>query len=347
MIIKSNDIIESDVWKKIANCHYAGGNLPPKGLVHCRVKYLYEFLQRCGQEKGAGPYVLVTSDEDYGVVYQDRHPVWKDVLKYVAMRHFRDKLGMMAAAELAAYRAGSRVMRNPKDKAGIDPSENEGGYSDVIIPARCDTRQCNVKHLYSFKTYAHTELTFDRLPSNISHWFAVNSAVEEDFLTPIPLGVQRGQAELLGSIEKGEKNLLYINFSMYTKPRLDALNYFSMKEYDWVTLVNDQGRTEGEFLEDIASHDFVLCPQGNGVYTYRLWQTLYLGSIPIVNSTMQESFFSELPIMWCEDLDAIKPGPLGSAKELAPKLPVSFEKARLSYWKGQIADKVREALEGA
>ena len=321
MIIKSNDIIESDVWKKIADCHYAGGNLPPKGLVHCRVKYLYEFLQKCGQEKGAGPYVLITSDEDYGLVYQERHPVWRDVLKYVAMRHFRDKLG-------------------------VDSATNES-YNDVIIPARCDARHCNIKHLYSFKTYAHTELTFDALPDNVKHWFAVNSAVEEDFLTPIPLGVQREQAELLGSIEKGAGDLLYINFSLYTKPRLDAFNYFCMKDHDWVTVVKDQGRTEREFLEDIASHDFVLCPQGNGVDTYRLWQTLYLGSIPIVNSTMQESFFSELPIMWCDDLDAIQPGPLGSAKELAPKLPVSFEKARLSYWKDQIADKVREALEGA
>ena len=81
MIIKSNDIIECDAWKKLATCHYAGGNLPPKGLVHCEVKHLYKFIKKCGQEKGAGPYVLVTSDEDYGVVYQDRNPVWKDVLK--------------------------------------------------------------------------------------------------------------------------------------------------------------------------------------------------------------------------------------------------------------------------
>tara|TARA_Y100000310_G_scaffold307644_1_gene349942 strand:- start:25 stop:990 length:966 start_codon:yes stop_codon:yes gene_type:complete len=321
MIIASNDIIECDAWKKLSNCHYAGGKLPPKGLVHCEVKHLYEFLKRCGQEKGAGPYVLVTSDEDYGLVYQERHPVWKDVLKYVAMRHFRDKLGV--------------------------DSTTSDSYDDVIIPARCDVRHCDINHKFSFKTYAHTELTFDELPSNISHWFAANNAIEEDFVTTLPLGVQRGQAETLGTISRAKKGLLYINFSLYTKPRLDAFNYFCMKEYEWATVVTEQNKDAAEFLEDIAAHEFVLCPQGNGMDTYRLWQTLYLGSIPIVNSTMQESFFSELPIMWCGDLDAIQSGPLGSAKELAPKLPVSFEKARLSYWKGQIADKVREALEGA
>jgi len=106
MIIPPNDIIECDAWKKIADHHYGGGKLPPKGLVHCRVKYLNEFLTRCRQEDKEGPYVLVTSDEDYGLVYQERHPVWRDTLKYVAMRHFRDGL------------------------------EVDSAYIDTIIPAR-------------------------------------------------------------------------------------------------------------------------------------------------------------------------------------------------------------------
>ena len=112
-------------------------------------------------------------------------------------------------------------------------------------------------------------------------------------------------------------------------------------------MIQDQGRTEEEFLEDVGSHDFVLCPQGNGVDTYRLWQALYLGAITIVNSTMQESFFEGLPILWCDDLDGLQPGALESVKEIAAKASASFEKARLSYWKTQIADKVREVLEGA
>ena len=320
MIINSNSIIECDAWKKLSDCHYEGGNLPRQGLIHCEVKHLYEFIKKCGQEDKAGPYVLITSDEDYGLVYQERHPVWRDALKYVAMRHFRDKLGV--------------------------DSVTSDAYNDIIIPARCDVRHCDVSHRLSFKSYAHTELTLDRLPNNIKHWFAVNSAVEEDFVTALPLGVQRGQAKLLEKVGQDKKGLLYVNFSLYTKSRLDAFNYFCLKDYEWATVVKDQGRTEGEFLEDIAAHDFVLCPQGNGVDTYRLWQTLYLGSIPIVNSTMQQKFFRELPILWCDDLDAVQPGPLGSIKEIASEAAGSFDKARLSYWATQIANEVREAVRG-
>ena len=53
---------------------------------------------------------------------------------------------------------------------------------------------------------------------------------------------------------------------MYTKPRLDAFNYFCMKDYEWATVIKDQGRTDVEFLEDIASHDFVCVHRGTGGY---------------------------------------------------------------------------------
>jgi hypothetical protein len=33
---------------------------------------------------------------------------------------------------------------------------------------------------------------------------------------------------------------------------------------------------------DIAQSKFVLCPSGLGFDTYRLWETIILGSIPIV-----------------------------------------------------------------
>lgn len=36
------------------------------------------------------------------------------------------------------------------------------------------------------------------------------------------------------------------------------------------------------YSEELHSHRFVLCPEGNGVDTHRLWETLYSGSIPVV-----------------------------------------------------------------
>jgi len=48
----------------------------------------------------------------------------------------------------------------------------------------------------------------------------------------------------------------------------------------------------------LATSKFVICPPGNGPDTYRMWETLFAGSIPIViNSPMIEHFTDDLPIL--------------------------------------------------
>lgn len=37
-----------------------------------------------------------------------------------------------------------------------------------------------------------------------------------------------------------------------------------------------------QYLRNCRTSSFVLCPEGNGVDTHRLWETLYMGGIPIV-----------------------------------------------------------------
>ena len=37
-----------------------------------------------------------------------------------------------------------------------------------------------------------------------------------------------------------------------------------------------------EYERDLLTSNFVLCPEGNGIDTHRVWEALYSGSIPIV-----------------------------------------------------------------
>jgi len=38
------------------------------------------------------------------------------------------------------------------------------------------------------------------------------------------------------------------------------------------------------FLKNCRTNSFVICPTGNGIDTHRIWETLYLGGIPIIKS---------------------------------------------------------------
>jgi hypothetical protein len=55
------------------------------------------------------------------------------------------------------------------------------------------------------------------------------------------------------------------------------------------------------YYSRIASHRFVLSPEGNGVDCYRTWEALYLGAIPIVMVSPTMSAFGDLPILFTED----------------------------------------------
>ena len=45
------------------------------------------------------------------------------------------------------------------------------------------------------------------------------------------------------------------------------------------------------YLQNLRENSFVLCPEGNGIDTHRLWETLYRGAIPLVReSSWLENF---------------------------------------------------------
>ena len=56
-----------------------------------------------------------------------------------------------------------------------------------------------------------------------------------------------------------------------------------------------------EFLTKLATAKFCICPRGNAIDTFRLWDCLYVGTIPIV---VREAVFheqlSDLPILFLD-----------------------------------------------
>jgi hypothetical protein len=45
------------------------------------------------------------------------------------------------------------------------------------------------------------------------------------------------------------------------------------------------------YLETLASSKFVLAPRGTGPESYRVWESLYVGSYPIVLSSFMDLFY--------------------------------------------------------
>ena len=52
-----------------------------------------------------------------------------------------------------------------------------------------------------------------------------------------------------------------------------------------------------KFVDDVLEHQFILCPEGEGIDTHRFWEVLYLGRFPVVLHNPVTDSFSDMPVL--------------------------------------------------
>ena len=55
--------------------------------------------------------------------------------------------------------------------------------------------------------------------------------------------------------------------------------------------------TYAEYLDQLSRHRFCLCPEGNGIDTHRIWESIYVKTVPIVKRSINIEFYTHLPIL--------------------------------------------------
>jgi len=197
-----------------------------------------------------------------------------------------------------------------------------------------------------------TSNIYEKYKNCNSVWFTVNKECSRPNLFAIPLGITNncddtpvhrifGNTDVMlevMALEKKYKNLVYMNFAIQTYPAERKTVWNMFKDVSWVTVGNAEPTLEGrrKFLEDIRNHRFVLCPRGNGVDTHRLWETLYMGSIPIVKRHCALEEFTDLPILWIHDWAEITEDLLKKEYDRITHTTWNMDKLRFSYWKTHI-----------
>lgn len=196
-------------------------------------------------------------------------------------------------------------------------------------------------------------------------WFSTNAIHEHPSIYQIPLGLPNycndsalhliyGNQDILLEVLQEtpkpaeEKGLVFMNFVINTNSAVRQRVWDMFKDKPWVLTAPNVVTLEGRkaFLREIRNHKFVLCPRGYGVDTHRLWETLYLGSIPIVVRDPAMRDFVDLPIAWIDDWTEVTPEWLESeyARITASAPPFPHEKLRMSYWENKILSAAASAL---
>lgn len=194
--------------------------------------------------------------------------------------------------------------------------------------------------------YNVTEKWFSKKPKCVKRWYAQNVAVKDDILIPVPIGCENvntpkgysGDMTVINKATKLSNNkkwLCYMNFNMRNNvnSRVDAFEYFYGKP--WV-LYERYGVPFEHCMTLTAQSKFVVCPEGNGIDTHRVWEALYLGAIPIVKKNIHFSSFNELPIVTVDSWEQVTESFLVKWWSKFDKKNYNLEKMKMSYWKTRI-----------
>ncbi len=195
--------------------------------------------------------------------------------------------------------------------------------------------------------YPINEVRFKSAPPSIVKWYAENAIYEDDRLIPIPLGLENHTGRSKGKftnhqwfIENVERlkdiiksNTLYCNWNPDTNN--EARNGITQKLRDNGNgLVTEHGLSFESYCESLARYQWVVCPPGNGVDTHRVWETLYVGSYPIVLKNRIYKDY-DLPILQVEKWEDVTPKLL-SEFSYKWKDRTNFEQLKMDYWEKTI-----------
>lgn len=171
-------------------------------------------------------------------------------------------------------------------------------------------------------------------------WFSQNVVKSHKKLIPIPIGIDNlywGKKKLKAlnhiikkGVKRNKKYLLYQNFvdktSLYERSYVRKI--FLAKKF----CKTSKDLTYKKYFSEITDSFFILSPRGNGIDCHRTWESMYLGSIPIVKSSAMDSLFKDLPILIVNDWNEITEEFLkGKYKELSMK-KFNIEKIYVQYW---------------
>ena len=173
----------------------------------------------------------------------------------------------------------------------------------IAIPFRGTKRFVVVIH-NTDRSFGQAE--FDALRPHILHVYAINTTIQHPRLTTIPLGFVDRQLPFLETVQpsSGDRPYeVYVNFTAGTNT--DKRNACLAAIEKDPRVVVRTGLTVPEYYADLCKSKFVLCPEGTGMDTHRVYESLLCGATPVVLRNSLSHLYERLPVCIVESWTVI------------------------------------------
>lgn len=178
---------------------------------------------------------------------------------------------------------------------------------------------------------------FQKKPKCVSKWYGININYEDEDLIPIPIGLANDYSpknllinDFLNTTQINEKKFkLYVNNRRNTNHKERDLTYTYFKNKDWCKL-DEPTLDNQEYKNNLNNHLFILCPEGNGLDTHRIWESIYLGSVPVVKKHITHKSLDNLRVLKVDKFEDINLETLKQFEE--NNTYQDMKKIKIDYW---------------
>lgn len=176
----------------------------------------------------------------------------------------------------------------------------------------------------------------------LKKWFGMNVDIIHEKLQPIPIGLAcsiwpHGNLQALISIsnKKNKKDkLVYCNYKTNTNTSEREKALFLLQEKKFITFDFTQHIFE-EYLDIISQYKYVISPPGNSVDCHRVWESIYLNTIPICLKSVPMVYFRDCPILFINNWSEITEDLLNEKYEVVIKK--DNRKANFNFYKEMLS----------
>lgn len=177
---------------------------------------------------------------------------------------------------------------------------------------------------------------------NLIKWFGMNVHVLHEKLQPVPIGLAcnlwpHGNIDTLINIinkQNQKTKLVYCNYKINTNSSEREKALLLLQDKEFITFDFKQHSFE-EYLDIVSQYKYVISPPGNSVDCHRVWESIYLNTIPICIKSVPMVYFRDCPILFINNWTDITEDLLN--EKYISILSKSKEKADFNFYKKMLS----------
>jgi hypothetical protein len=196
-------------------------------------------------------------------------------------------------------------------------------FADVVWPQLTSQPPVLITHNSDGEVSEKHAAWLDREGAGVRCWLAQNAAVRHPRLRPVPIGIANsrwphGNPRSLARAGRRARRTnreplsLFAQFSASTNPARAAAAEALRANFPAEHVDATPSLKWRQYTRLLSAHQFSACPRGNGIDTHRLWESLYLGVVPIVERTTLSEHWkgAGLPLVLIDDWSEVTPARL-------------------------------------